>query len=127
MASYNYEVIGQKLFSSTAVTDIVSNRIYHGNIPETEEALPAINYFMVSRPNIAFGAGERQRFQISCRAVSPAIAMNLADEVKSAFDGIQDSIGGFDVQNTYYEGSVFLPEPDNVYHVSVDIFLTYKN
>ncbi len=123
----NYEFIGYHLTNTTEIYDIASDRIYHGEIPETEDTLPAINYFLVSRPNIAFGAGERQRFQISCRAVGSAIAMNLANEVKNAFTEIQDSIGGFDVQNTHYEDMRALSEPDNIYHVPVDIFITYIN
>jgi len=123
----NYEFVGYHLTNSTEIYDITGDRIYHGSIPETENTLPAINYFLVSRPNVAFGAAERQRFQISCRAVSPAIAMDLANEVKNAFTEIQDSIGGFDVQNTHYEGQVFLTEQDNIYHIPVDIFITYIN
>ena len=123
----NYEFIGYHLTNTTAIHDITEGRNYHGDIPETEDTLPTINYFLVSRPNIAFGAGERQRFQISCRAVGSAIAMDLANEVKNAFTEIQASIGGFDVQNTHYEDMRALSEPDNIYHVPVDIFITYIN
>ena len=120
-----YQFIGYHILNSTAIADIVSNRVYHGNRPETETEYPAINYFMVSQPNIGLGTGERPRFQISCRANNPGTVMNLAKEVKSAFNEIQDSIGGFDVQNTHFENAVFLQEPDNIYHVPVDVFITY--
>jgi len=122
-----YQYIGYHLLSDTAVIDDVSNRVYHGSIPETVTTYPVINYFMVSRPNVAFGAAERPRFQISCRAETPAAAMDLAEKVKSAFTEIQNSTGGFNVQNTHFEGATFLTEPDNIYHVPVDVFITYLN
>ena len=52
---YIYEAVGYHILNSTGIQDYTT-RVFHGDIPETETTLPAINYFMVSRPNIAFGA-----------------------------------------------------------------------
>lgn len=124
----DYQFVGYRLLNSTSITDVVSNRIYHGEIPETVTTLPAINYFIVSRPNnILNGHYERPRYQISCRASTPGAVVDLAHKVHSAFNNLQGSIGGFDVQNTYYENSFVITEPDNVYHVPVDVFIQYIN
>jgi len=121
-----WQFVGYHLLNSTEVQDYTTH-VYHGNIPETDTYMPVINYFMVSRPEIADGAADKPRYQISCRARNPQTAMLLANSVKSAFTEIQDYIGGFSVQNTHFVGSQFLREPDNVYHVPVDIYITYTN
>jgi hypothetical protein len=131
MLGKDYEAIGYKLLNSTAVSDIVGARVYHGAIPETVTTLPAINYILVSRPTIAFGLVERPRYQISCRAETPSGAMDLANVVQTTFKGLHETVstgsGGFDIQATYVDGSRMIREPDNNWHVPVDVFVTYQN
>ena len=121
-----FQAVGYHLINSTEIQDYTT-RIYHGSIPETDNNYPVINYFMVSQPDVADGAAERPRFQISCRAKNAGTVMLMADKVKSIFNEIQDSIGGFDVQNTHYDNRTFIIEPDNVFHIPVDVFITYTN
>ena len=127
MATYDYQALGQKMYGSTEISDLVGTRIYHGTVPETESTLPNINYFLVSRPNIAFGYVQRPRFQISCRAETAAEAMNLAQTVREVLINLQESIGGFDIQDIYYDDSRMLLEPENIHHVPVDVFMTYNS
>lgn len=123
----DYQAVGYKLLNSTGVTAFVSNRIFHGDIPEGSTTLPAINYFFISRPNILYGHGERVRYQISCRSTDPGECMNLAHEVHSALNNVQESVNGFDIQDIRYDGSNFVIEPNGIYHIPVDVFVTYIN
>lgn len=123
----DYQYIGYKLNNSTEVTQYVSNRIYHGMIPETVSTLPAINYIFISRPNIGYGVAERPRYQISVRSDDPGEAMNVAHEVHSVFNNAQESLNGFDVQKVWYEESRMIIEPTGIYHIPVDLFLMYVN
>ena len=127
MASTDYEYIGQKLFSDTETTDIVDDRIYHGSVPETDTTYPNVSYFLVSRPNIVQGNAERPRYQINCRAKDPGDAQDLAHIVHGVFNNRTETIGGFGMNNTYFEDSRFIPEPDGVFNCVVDIFLQYVN
>ena len=127
MASYDYQYIGQKLLSSTEVTDVVSQRVSFGLRPETQTTFPSITYYLVSRPNIAFGVAERPRYQISCRAENPATAMNLGHIVHGVFNNRSETIGGFDMNNTYFEDSTLIPEQNNIFNCVIDIFLQYVN
>ena len=86
----DYEFVGYRLTNSTAVEDIVSDRIYHGTRPPEDTTYPVINYFLVSRPNILQGHGERSRYQISCRAEDAGDAMDLAHQVHSSLNNLQD-------------------------------------
>lgn len=123
----DYEFIGYRMNNFAGITALTGARIFHGEVPETVQTYPQVNYFLVSAPNIADGHGERRRYQINCRDDDPGDAMDLAHQVHSAFNNLQDSIGGFDVQMCYYEASNFLIEPDQIYNVPVDIFITYIN
>jgi hypothetical protein len=127
----DYEAIGWILLNSTEISQYTTN-VFHGAIPQTESTLPVINYFMVSRPNIADGSGERPRYQISARSNDPGEVMNIAHEIHSVFNKTQGTFNGFDIQNTYYEDSRFITEPgdqggDYIYHIPTDIYITYVN
>lgn len=123
----DYEFIGSKLYQDTAVKTVVSSRIYHGRIPEQDVTYPVINYILISRPNVCFGHGERPRYQINCRAETPATAMDLAHKVHSVFNDLQGSTAGFDCDGAYFENSLMIAEQNDIYNVAVDIFLTYRN
>jgi hypothetical protein len=126
----DFEAIGWILLNSTEISQHTT-RVFHGAVPQTESTLPAINYFLISRPNIADGHGERPRYQISVRTDDPAEAMNIAHEVHSVFNKTQGAFNGFDIQNSYFDSSRLLIESgttgDYIYHVPTDIFITYIN
>ena len=120
-----WEAIGYKLLNDTDITAIVSTRIYHGMRPAG--TAPCINYFEVGYIPLHNGVVEAPRYQISCRAATPAIVQDLARKVCVLFHNFQDAINGFDVQRTTVEGKLLLPEPEtNLYHVPVDIRFVYS-
>lgn len=120
-----YQAIGYRLLNYAAITAITSTRIYHGIIPETVTTLPAINYFMISSPNMDVN-GSRDRYQISCRAKDLATCMNLAFHVHAAFNNYQGTLSGYDIQYSYYNDSRVIIEENSIYHIPVDIFFTYQ-
>lgn len=118
------QFIGYRLNNTAAVTALVSTRIYHGLVPESVTTLPAINYYMISAPNL-WGNTERERWQISIRSNDPENAQEIAFEVRNAFNNLQDSINSFDVQNCWYEDKRMIIEEPGIYHIPVDIFVLY--
>jgi len=122
----DYQLIGWMLNNSTAVNDVVEGRIYHGLIPETERN-PTINYFMVDDPLIADGVARRPRFQISCRADTPNVAVDLAREVHGVFSNKQGTFNGFDLQKSVFDSSRLISESVDEYNAPVDVFILYVN
>ena len=120
-----FEAIGTKLLGASAITNVVSTRVYHGLRPEGEA--PCINYFEVGYVPMHNGVVESPRYQISCRASTPKVVQNLAREVTVLFHNFQGSVSGFDIQRVTVEGRLLLPEPDtNLYHVPVDVRFVYN-
>jgi len=120
------QYVAEKLNNSTAVTDFVSDRIYHGEIPEEEDTYPVINYIKVSSPNLET-VWRRPRIQISCRALQAEQCENLANAVRKGMDDKIETVGTFDMQYSYYENNEMILEGDGVYHIPVDIFFAYKS
>jgi hypothetical protein len=118
------QFVGYRLNNYASVIAIVSTRIYFGYLPETEITLPSINYNIISAPNL-WGNVERERYQISCRAINPETCKELAFQVRRAFNNLQDTINTFDVQMCWFENITMILEPDNIYHIPVDFFITY--
>lgn len=120
-----YQAIGYRLLNYAAVTAIVSTRVYHGVILEAISTLPAINFYMVSSPNLETNTC-RDRYQISCRANDLTVCMTLAFHVHAAFNNYQGTLNGFDIQYCYYDNSRVIVEESNIYHIPIDIFFTYQ-
>ena len=122
-----YELIGYSLFQTSAITAIVSTRIYHGLRPEGTD-VPCINYY-------EFGGSrdrglESQTFSINCRADTSQRARDLARLVIDLFAG-SDGLGVYGTQNGFTVSRASLsndagliPEPDdNIFNAPVDILL----
>jgi hypothetical protein len=120
-----YQAIGYRILNYAPITAITNTRIYYGIIPEATPTLPAINYFLVSSPNLETNTC-RDRYQISCRANDLATCMTLAFHVHAAFNNYQGTLNNFDVQNCYYDNSRVIVEENNIFHIPVDLFFTYQ-
>jgi len=120
-----FEAIGTRILATSAITNVVSTRVYHGLRPAGDA--PCINYFEAGYTPLHNGVLESPRYQISCRASTPKVAQNLAREVVVLFHNFQGSVTGFDIQRVTVEGKMLLPEPDtNLYHVPVDVRIVYN-
>ena len=126
-----YQAVGYMLSHTTAVTSIVSTRIYHGTRPQSGD-VPCINYYEVG-PGSRKADIESVRFSVNCRASSPAKARDLARCVATVFggaqgNGITGTIGTSDLFSVakcsvIMDGGL-IPEPtDSVYNAPIDILL----
>jgi len=125
-----YQAIGWSLLQTTAITSIVSTRVYHGTRPDGDN-VPAINYYELAGPTRTKGI-ESQTFSINCRAATAGAARDLARLVVDLFAG--DSGGGvYGDQNGFsvaraslqYDNGL-IPEPTNgVFNAPVDVMIVY--
>jgi hypothetical protein len=120
--------VGYGLSHTVAITNYVGGastpRIYFGNIPETVTAKPVINYMIVGKPRLAISGVNRVHFQINVRDINPEQVWIIANLIISLFDNYQDVIDGYDIQCGYYDNSRMLQEPNGVYVVPIDIYIT---
>jgi len=126
------QFIGKTLYDTTAISDIVGTRVYHGLRPKGT-TLPAINYFMLGGGTRENGI-ETQVYTINCRATDPGTARNLAREVVDLFAGtsgtaIYGTINGFDVSRAVLRADQgLIPEPDDeTYNAPVDIQIIFPS
>lgn len=124
------QVIGWMLLQTTAVTSIVSDRVFYGNrLPDT--ILPAINYFELPG-SVRYRGIERPIFSINCRAEDISVAKDLASVVVDLFGG-SNGMGMFGTNNGFsiarssvVRDNGIIPEADvNIYNASVDVQLVY--
>jgi len=123
-------MIGWTLLQTSAVTNIVSTRVYHGLRPEGT-AVPPINYYELGGGVRANGI-EIQSFSINCRASTAGAARNLARSVLDLFTGtsgtgIYGTQNGFDIARASLRNdNGLVPEiTDNVYNAPIDIAVAY--
>jgi len=123
-------MIGWTLLQTSAVTNIVSTRVYHGLRPEGT-AVPSINYYELGGGVRANGI-EIQSFSINCRASTAGAARNLARSVLDLFTGtsgtgIYGTQNGFDIARASLRNdNGLVPETtDNVYNAPIDIAVAY--
>jgi hypothetical protein len=128
----DYQFIGYKLLSTTAVTSIVSQRIYHGNGPESM-TYPAITYFQSGYPAMTYqNTISRRRYQIDCWANSAAGVRDLEQAVTNTMDNASGTFtnsagSSFDIQATdvMLYGPMIYESGTNLYHQPIDIRLIY--
>lgn len=129
-----YQTIGYMLSQTTAITNVVSTRIYHGLRP-LSGVMPCINYYEVG-PITKKADIESVRYSLNCRADKPSTARDLARLVCNLFGGSQ----GNGITGTVGTSSVFgiarcsvildaglIPEPqEGAYNAPIDIQLVYS-
>lgn len=124
------QMVGYSLSHTTALTVIVSTRIYHGTRP-VGTVVPCINYFEVSGGQRSKGM-EMVTYSINCRASTPAIALQIARLVTDLFHGTSsmgtygDSNGFGVARASLVQNQGLIPEPgDNMVNAPVDILFVY--
>jgi hypothetical protein len=125
------QLIGYCMAQTSAVTNIVSTRIYGGTrLPSS--VVPAINYFQLSsqRKN----GFEYTSFTINCRAVTAETALSLARTVTDLFHGtsstgIYGNMNNFEITRaSLRQTQGLIPETsDNLFNAPVDIFVVYPS
>ena len=125
-----YQAVGWTLLNTSAVTAIVSTRVWHAMRPKTD-TLPSINYF-----ELGGGRGngiESQPYSINCRAATAGGARDLARVVVNTFAG-SSGTGMYGTQNWFdiaraslRSDNGLVPEPEEgVYNAPVDVLLVYS-
>ena len=123
-----YQLIGYSLSQTTAITALVSTRIYHGLRPAST-VVPCINYYEVGSGSRMNGL-ETTTYSINCRASTASAARNIAKEVLDLFhgnNGKYGSINGFDVSRSLLRSdNGIIPEPeDKIFNAPIDVSFSY--
>lgn len=124
------QMVGYTLAQTSAITAIVSTRIYHAMRP-TGSVTPCINYFEMAGGQRQYGM-ERVTYSINCRAVTAATALQIARLVTDLFHGT-DSNGTYGYQNGFAiskaslrQSQGLIPETaDGLYNAPVDFLFVY--
>jgi hypothetical protein len=127
------QAIGALLNSITAITAIVSTRIFNGSRP-TGTVVPCINYYEMPGGKNRYSE-QTVSYSINCRAATAETALNLAKIVDETFNGTSGTaIYGYVSSGTVFsinrawtiQRQGLLPEPDdNIYNAPVDICIVY--
>jgi len=123
-----YQAIGWSLLQTSAITAIVSTRVYHGLRPAGTD-VPCINYYEIAGGTRQNGI-ESQTFSVNCRASSAGVARNIARLVLDLFagsdgKGVYGTQNGFDIARASLRvDNGLVPEvEDNIFNAPVDITL----
>lgn len=128
-----WEAIGNKLLNTTAITDIVGDRVYHGHIVPENIQFPIINFFQL--PGDAFvrdtkGHIENPTFQISIRGEDLNQIMDLARTTMELFQDFQGRVNSsFDINITNITGfgGVLWEQEGSIYHIPIDVKIVFEN
>ena len=126
------QCIGTILNSVTAISAIVSTRIYNGQRPVTT-TVPCINYFEMAGGQ-RYRGFERVTYSINCRADTAEIASKLARLVDDTFNGL-DGMGTYGDFNGFgiarastRQRQGLIPEPeDAIYNAPIDVFIVFNH
>ena len=136
-------MIRSKLLATSAVTALVSTRIYVDDIPDPA-TLPAISISKASFvPNKEVGKRKFERVQVSCWAEpgnpkNPAVVESVAAAVRAVFDiprcnftpyRLTSSVSStaYDVTSSHCRGGFRLIDPTTGwYHIPVDLEIDYN-
>ena len=126
------QFIGYVLNQTSAITNIVSTRIYHGLRP-TGSTVPSINYYEVGGAEYKYGI-IAEPFSLNCRASTSQGARSLALQVinlfhGAAFSGIYGVMNNFTVSRcSLRSDGGLIPEPEeNIFNCPIDILLVYES
>lgn len=123
-----YQAIGWSLLQTSAITNIVSTRVYHGLRPAGTD-VPCINYYEMPG-GLRQNGTESTPYSINCRASSSGAARDLARLVLDLFTGsdgrgVYGTQNGFDIARASFRAdNGAIPEvEDNIFNAPVDITL----
>ena len=126
------QMVGYALNQTSALTAIVSTRIYSGNRPAASIA-PCVNYFPLPGGKKRYGF-ERVTYSFNCRAQTEAQALQIMRIVDNLFNGssgtgIYGDLNSFEISRAsevQMHGAIFEPA-DNLYNAPVDILFIYPS
>jgi hypothetical protein len=129
------QAVGSILFSITALTTIVSTRIFNGNRP-TGTTVPCINYYEMAGGKNKY-TEQSVPYSINCRAATIETALLMAKIVDETFNGTSGTgMYGYASNGTVFsinrcwtvQRQGIVPEPDDgIYNAPVDIYIVYPN
>jgi hypothetical protein len=126
------QVIGAELLASTALTAIVSTRIYHGLRPQGT-TVPCINFYRLGGGTRNSGF-ESATFTVNCRATTAQTALAAARIVTDIFHGTsgRGTYGnqtGFEISRASMRVQQgLIPETeDQLYNAPVEIQMVYPS
>lgn len=138
-------MVRKKLADTSAVTALVSTRIYIDALPAPSPTLPAISVHPVSRiPSKTVGKGWEARVQVSCWSNPPVSAgVRSPSEVETVAAAViaalhkprpnmspeRWTVGSvsYDITTRIVTGGTrTIEEPSGWYHVPVDVQLVYR-
>lgn len=126
-----------KLLATSAVTDLIGDRIWPAGVPQDTGRTTSITYAPMGRrfQNIAGPTGGNGSaeldIQVDCWASSYAAAQGLADVVRDALNAWSDTDGTPSVTKCHHQDEIYLPEPreggqdEYTHRVSQDYMLQY--
>ena len=123
------QLVGYTLAQTSAITAIISTRIYHGTRPDGS-VLPAINYFSLDDlPNVGTIS---EVYTINNRAADSETSKRIARIVQKTFVG-SSFAGQYGVMNGFNVSRVSLANPsrtipettERCFNTTVDIRLVY--
>lgn len=126
-----YQAMGYFLLNCSAITNLVSTRIWHGLRPQSDATYPCINYYEISSGPLK--GTESQQFTINCRDdnaggardLSRVVADNLTGTSRT---GIYGTVNGFDLARvSLIRDQGLIPENGGeVYNAPLEILMVYS-
>lgn len=109
------KAIKTRLNAYTALTDLVSNRIYHKILPQNP-VYPAVTYYVVSNTyDWAMGSDtglQHARVQVSAFGADDSVAADAATQVKAALKRWTGTAAGVTVQAIFMENEFDFYDPE---------------
>jgi hypothetical protein len=127
-----HAIIAARLAATPGITALVFTRIYPSVMPDNP-AYPAITFHQIG------GSGEkgavvnpglmRAIVQVTAWSKSPRQVRDLADQIRKALDRMRAvTVGGFYVNDCFYEGDTDLYDPPTkTYWVPISFRLHFKD
>ena len=129
----DYQFVGYTLLQTSAISSLVSTRVYHGMRPKVSQLseLPAIDFYQLPSGEKFNGLVSRT-FTINCRATDPAVARQLGDAVIDLFGGtsgtgVQGYSSSFNIARASIarDNGTFVEEDSETFNVPIDVLIVY--
>ena len=125
------KAIAARLGATSAVTDLVSTRFYHGLLPQ-DVAFPAIVFFRINTERDDFahdgpmGVAEAT-IQVSCYGERTSEVMAVSEAVRTALYGWSGTAGGVNVLRVTMQNELFLYEADEeLKNLTLDLSVLFR-
>jgi hypothetical protein len=120
------QAIKTYLLTKTALTNLVSTRIYYSTLPQTP-TYPAISFFKVSnirQHDLDVGSGY---YQFDVWTLTYIQGVEIANEIRLALQREKRNISGIEMIQGVYLNEIDLYEPDTkLHHIALDMKILYR-